>query len=227
MPDLTAYRPGLPYLEANPGDLFTEGCPPPRERANRPALLPLAAMATHTSYTEVEPLSPDPPGWGSNYTPSKDTPNGRVEIVGRRQARILHGQDPQKNPEMFTPQVDLTKVKWPTNEEAELWAAAVFSKPKKQKKLELHNTPAVGGGTANARARRSPRCARRRLQPAAPLALLALSSLSSSRQRSEVQLSSHGLSSHVSALVSDAHTAVECIVLYTVLSCLQLTVKAL
>ena len=106
-------------------------------------------MATHTSYTEVEPLSPDPPGWGSNYTPSKDTPNGRVEIVGRRQARILHGQDPQKNPEMFTPQVDLTKVKWPTNEEAELWAAAVFSKPKKQKKFELHNTPAVGGGTAS------------------------------------------------------------------------------
>ena len=106
-------------------------------------------MATHTSYTEVEPLSPVPPGWGSNYTPSKDTPNGRVEIVGRRQARILHGQDPQKNPEMFTPQVDLTKVKWPTNEEAELWAAAVFSKPKKQKKLELHNTPTVGGHAAS------------------------------------------------------------------------------
>ena len=90
-------------------------------------------MATHTSYTEVEPLSPDPPGWGSNYTPSKDTPNGRVEIVGRRQARILHGQDPQKNPKKFTPMVDPLKFKMPTDQEAKEWAEDTFHRNKRVK----------------------------------------------------------------------------------------------
>ena len=49
---------------------------------------------------------------------------------------------------MFTPQVDLTKFKWPTNEEAEQWVDDLFNKPKKPKKLEQElepsATPAVG-----------------------------------------------------------------------------------
>ena len=102
-------------------------------------------MATNT---EQDPLSPDRPGWGANYTPSNDTPNGWVAVVGRRRARIMHGQDPQQHPEMFTPQVDLTKFKWPTNEEAEQWVDHLFKKSKKPKKLEQElepsATPAVG-----------------------------------------------------------------------------------
>ena len=58
-------------------------------------------MTSTFSDTE-EPSSPDPPGWGANYTPTKDDPEF-VEFHGRRRARILNGQDPQKNPEKFTP----------------------------------------------------------------------------------------------------------------------------
>ena len=51
-------------------------------------------MSSTTTVDENVPPSPDPPNWGSNYTPTNDTPNGWAEKVGRRRARILHGQDP-------------------------------------------------------------------------------------------------------------------------------------
>ena len=35
--------------------------------------------------------------WGDNYTPSKDSPNF-VAFHGRRQARIINGQNPMDNP---------------------------------------------------------------------------------------------------------------------------------
>ena len=82
-------------------------------------------MATTTGEENVPP-SPDPAGWGVNYTPSKDTPNGWAEKVGRRRARIMHGQDPELHPEKFTPQVNLLQFQWPTNEEARLWAEETF-----------------------------------------------------------------------------------------------------
>ena len=67
----------------------------------------------------IEPPSPDPPDWGVNYTPTRDTPNGWAEHIGRRQARIQHGQNPN-NPahaHLFTPQFS-SAFNWPTDEEA-------------------------------------------------------------------------------------------------------------
>ena len=67
----------------------------------------------------IEPPSPDPPDWGVNYTPTRDTPIGWAEYVGRRQARIQHGQNPN-NPahaHLFTPQFS-SAFNWPTDEEA-------------------------------------------------------------------------------------------------------------
>ena len=60
-------------------------------------------------------------------------------------ARILHGQDPQRHPEKFTPQVNLLAYKWPTNEEAE----EVFHRSKKPKKIELESTPAAVGASSS------------------------------------------------------------------------------
>ena len=62
--------------------------------------------------TEKEPQSPDPPGWGIKYTPSKDSPSF-VALHGRRYARILNGQDPEKNPEKFTPRFNPMYFEWP------------------------------------------------------------------------------------------------------------------
>ena len=108
------------------------------------------AMATTTTTTTMDaPPSPDPPNWGCNYTPSKDTPNGWVQVVGRRQARILHGQDPVKNPEKFTPRVNLTRFAWPSNDEASAWAEANVSSRKRQKKLELNSTPPAAGASSS------------------------------------------------------------------------------
>ena len=38
----------------------------------------------------------------------------------------MHSQDPQMNPEFFTPVVDPLKFKWPTDQEAKEWAEDVF-----------------------------------------------------------------------------------------------------
>ena len=68
----------------------------------------------------TEPPSLGPPNWGVNYTPTRDTPNGwAAEHIGRRQARINHGQNPN-NPahaHLFTPQFS-SAFSWPTDEEA-------------------------------------------------------------------------------------------------------------
>ena len=84
--------------------------------------------------TNDEPQSPDPPGWGVNYDPHNDTPNGWSAIVGTYRARTMHGQDPEKNPELFTPRVNF---KWPTHEEAMLTANAAVEPKKKKMKLKL------------------------------------------------------------------------------------------
>ena len=108
-------------------------------------------MTSTFSDTE-EPSSPDPPGWGANYTPTKDDPE-YVEFHGRRRARILHGQDPQKNPEKFTPMVDPLKFKMPTDQEAKEWAEDTFHRNKRVKKLQLQvETPAVSGASSSSSA---------------------------------------------------------------------------
>ena len=95
-------------------------------------------MTSTFSDTE-EPSSPDPPGWGVNYTPTKDDPEF-VEFHGRRRARMLNGQDPQKNPEKFTPVVKPLKYK-------------LFRPNKRVKKLQLQvETPAVSGASCSSSA---------------------------------------------------------------------------
>ena len=101
----------------------------------------------NSTITELPP-SPDRPGWGKNYSPSNDTPNGWAEFVGRYRARIIHGQDPQKNPELFTPQAKSSPLKWPTNEEAYQWVDSFFQQQKKPKKLAFHDTPAATSGSS-------------------------------------------------------------------------------
>jgi hypothetical protein len=86
---------------------------------------------------------------GLQLTLPPKTPNGWVQVVGRRQARILHGQDPVKNPEKFTPRVNLTRFAWPSNDEASAWAVANVSSRKRQKKLELNSTPAAAGSSSS------------------------------------------------------------------------------
>ena len=97
--------------------------------------------------SKEEPPSPDPPFWGSNYTPSQESQDVQ-DFIGRRRLRILNGQDPEKMPDKFTPLVNLLKFEWPKNENARQWAS---SKPwddettwsrnckpnKRQKKLAL------------------------------------------------------------------------------------------
>ena len=114
--------------------------------------------------SKEEPPSPDPPFWGSNYTPSQESQDVQ-DFIGRRRLRILNGQDPEKMPDKFTPLVNLLKFEWPKNENARQWAS---SKPwddettwsrnckpnKRQKKLELGGatsiTPATEGTVAAA-----------------------------------------------------------------------------
>ena len=94
--------------------------------------------------SKEEPPSPDPPFWGSNYTPSQESQDVQ-DFIGRRRLRILNGQDPEKMPDKFTPLVNLRKYEWPTWEEAQLWAEAkpwenqatwsCNSKPNKRLKL--------------------------------------------------------------------------------------------
>ena len=93
---------------------------------------------------EEEPLSPDSKAYIDNYTPSKE-PQDMQDFFGRRRLRIMNGQDPVRNREKFTPRVNPLYFKWPTNEEAETWAAEVSeSKGKKQKLLP----PSVGTARA-------------------------------------------------------------------------------
>ena len=108
-------------------------------------------MTSTFSDTE-EPSSPDPPGWGANYTPTKDDPEF-VEFHGRRRARILNGQDPQKNPEKFTPVVNPLDYKWPSNLEAKESVEKLFRPNKRVMKLQLQvETPAVSGASCSSSA---------------------------------------------------------------------------
>ena len=68
-----------------------------------------------------EPLSPDSQAYVDNYSPSNESPS-LVAFFGRRRLRIINGQDPEQNPERFTPRVSLKSYKWPTDEEARLFA---------------------------------------------------------------------------------------------------------
>ena len=58
----------------------------------------------------------------ANYTPS-DEPASVQAFFGRRRLRINNGQDPNINPNKFTPPED-QRMKWPTDEEAYAWAEA-------------------------------------------------------------------------------------------------------
>ena len=109
--------------------------------------------------SKEEPLSPASEAYINNYTPSKESQEAQ-DFFGRRGLRIMNGQDPVKQPEKFTPRVNLLSYRWPTDEEVQLWAEAkpwenkatwsCNSKPnKRQKKLELPKTPAEDGGTTS------------------------------------------------------------------------------
>ena len=93
-----------------------------------------------------EPKSPDHKAYIDNYTPSKE-PQDVQDFFGRRRLRIMNGQDPVHDAEKFTPRINPRKFKWPTNEEAKIWAAEVFGKSgsnTKSKKQKLFVPPSVG-----------------------------------------------------------------------------------
>ena len=102
--------------------------------------------------TVLEPLSPEGKAYVDNYTPSKDDPEV-VAFFGRRHMRIANGQDPERHPEKFTPvRENLMHYKWPTDEEAELWAAKVMAgskqvEPKSKQMLFASCSPSVGSSS--------------------------------------------------------------------------------
>ena len=91
-----------------------------------------------------EPLSPDSQAYVNNYSPSKESPS-LVAFLGRRRLRVMNGQDPVLNPEKFTPPVDLRYYKWPTEEEARLFAAEVIAASKSEPKCKQNLFEASGG----------------------------------------------------------------------------------
>ena len=83
----------------------------------------MAGRGMAADLSKEEPPSPDPPFWGSNYTPSQESQDVQ-DFIGRRRLRILNGQDPEKMPDKFTPLVNLLKFEWPKNENARQWASS-------------------------------------------------------------------------------------------------------
>ena len=67
------------------------------------------------------------------FSPSQLSPSQIEQVGGRRRARIIIGeQDPEKNPELFTPPRKVhkffnPKYKWPTQEEAENFVKFAFA----------------------------------------------------------------------------------------------------
>ena len=53
------------------------------------------------------------------------------DLVVPESFRIVNGQDPEKNPEKFTPLVD-QRMKWPTDKEAYAWAEAAKENSRKR-----------------------------------------------------------------------------------------------
>ena len=81
---------------------------------------------------EAKVPSPDPPGWGVNFSPSQLSPSKINLYGGRRRVRMLYGQDPDENPELFTPprkghRVFNPEYKWPTDEEAMKYIKFAFA----------------------------------------------------------------------------------------------------
>ena len=109
-------------------------------------------MSTTVNNNVVEePLSPEGKAYIDNYTPSKEDPDV-VAFVGRRNLRIANGQDPERNPEKFTPRVNPMEFKWPTDEECYAWAAEAIrasrkQENKKRKVLFPSTSPSVGSAS--------------------------------------------------------------------------------
>ena len=82
-----------------------------------------------------EPLSPDSQAYVDNYSPSNESPS-LVAFFGRRRLRIINGQDPERDSGQFTPRVDLTKYKWPTDEEARNFAEKAIAASKSETKCK-------------------------------------------------------------------------------------------
>ena len=82
-----------------------------------------------------DPLSPETLAYINSYTPSKE-PQEEQDFFGRRRLRIINGQDPEKQPQKFTPQPRVVRVVdvWPTDEEAYQWA-----EPGRQKRALYNN----------------------------------------------------------------------------------------
>lgn len=82
-----------------------------------------------------EPLSPDSQAYVDNYSPSQESPS-LVAFFGRRRLHIINCQDPEQNPERFTPRVSLKSYKWPTDEEARLFAEKAIAASKSETKCK-------------------------------------------------------------------------------------------
>lgn len=80
-----------------------------------------------------EPLTPDSKAFVDAYTPSQETQEAQ-DFFGRRCLRIANGQHPDTMPEKFTPKED-QRMKWPTDEEASMWAESAKKKARKGKEV--------------------------------------------------------------------------------------------
>ena len=102
------------------------------------------------------------------YSPSQESLEHQ-EFFGRRNLRIINGQDPEEMPHKFTPRPSM-KMEWPTNEEAYAWAEkAVHNKRKRQLFEENPPDKKLTSPDACARASSSPHtafCQQQSVQPA-------------------------------------------------------------
>ena len=120
-------------------------------------------MAPNINHDGPGPPSPDTQAYIDNYTPSKE-PQSTQDFIGRYQLRRLNGQDPEQNPEKFTP-IEDQRMKWPTDKEAYAWAEAAKENSRKR--------PLSAPWSARSRRRRAvPRAARARRKPTRLLLLL-------------------------------------------------------
>ena len=115
-------------------------------------------MWPNTHYSP--PTSPGEQAQIDCYTPSNEDQQSQ-DFFGRRRLRIAAGQDPEKQPEKFTPppRHHWAHFVWPTNEEAYAWAEVgrkkraahnllIREEAEREKQMKKLKTPSCGAGSS-------------------------------------------------------------------------------